>query len=104
MISSTPTASSCVLSTGETSSPRGITLRGEIISPLVFVHLADSLSQQIHLRQFGDTHQGFGSVETMGSPVAIYTQSDRQEVAGAVSHAMPCPDMVSLRYAALRLS
>jgi hypothetical protein len=43
-------------------------------------------------------------VETMGSPMAIHTQGDRQEVAGAVSHAMPCADMVSLRYAALGLS
>jgi len=40
----------------------------------------------------------------MGSPVAFHTQGDGQEVAGAVAHAMPCADMVSLRYAALGLS
>ena len=73
-------------------------------SPLLFVHLADSLCQQIHLTQFGNPHEGLGSVEAMGSPVAFHTQRNGQEVAGAVSHAMPCADMVSLRYAALGLS
>jgi len=43
-------------------------------------------------------------MEAMGSPVAFHTQGDGQEVAGAVAHAMPCADMVCLRYAALGLS
>jgi hypothetical protein len=62
-----------------------ITPRGEIFSPLLFVHLTDSLSQQIHLGQLGDSHQGLGSVETMGSSVAIHAQSHGQEVTGAVA-------------------
>lgn len=40
----------------------------------------------------------------MSTTVTLTTQSNSQEVASAVSKPMPCADVVSLRYAALRPS